>query len=651
MLEKPTKMMNPDTTMEDLLNRTNNLTVLDEDGWEINEARGSEVNALCAMGRWCSNRPMSRSLLRTILGRVWGISDKEWTVKIKFTMTAASFLVFSFKSTKDLNRILAKNPWFLNNGILIMERFNGTPPNWEICLTKFPISGRILNLPACSITKGNLERLARFAGEVLEIQKIDIPKIVSKGFFTFKVLYDISKLICPGFLFPFEGQKIWLPYRYDRLPYMCFNCGFVGHDTRVCAEPMKFFEDGLGNQIPGYGSWLKIVEQKEPPLSHIKISTGNFSPMSPAPGFKEIPSSSSGMIHSSGNKGVNHKTEARTGVHSEAFPISGISLNMVGSRLSEKGKEKVIDDSHGLLMEVPLSMTVGNFADNSEHLKGANQGSSKRNGAWREESMADLVNSLTSAKFSHSRSQENSIKSPIIDSSNLMDMPINYDSNIEALIKMEGPTKRRKVPIPKDVTLNSLLTESGNWKIHEVGSWFHKDDIPWLIRKTLAMLYGDVLKFFKFGKRSAGGVKPAAASFSPFKADYNTGRMVVAEVTYIPGCLSVQLAEAAAIKLGIQLASTWFIQKARLGSDCQTIVKAINSNLRMHSDWGQVVMDINHLKSLFQDLSFVYFPRMCNQVANSLAKLSLKTQKSIVMTNVLPSCAAALLKAQVPSVV
>ncbi|KAF4367029.1 hypothetical protein G4B88_016741 [Cannabis sativa] len=86
----------------------------------------------------------------------------------------------------------------------------------------------------------------------------------------------------------------------------------------------------------------------------------------------------------------------------------------------------------------------------------------------------------------------------------------------------------------------------------------------------------------------------------------NTGRMVVAEVTYIPGCLSVQLAEAAAIKLGIQLASRWSIQKARLGSDCQTIVKAINSNLRVHTDWGQVVMDINHLKTLFQDLSSVF---------------------------------------------
>uniref|UniRef100_A0A803PF29 Uncharacterized protein n=1 Tax=Cannabis sativa TaxID=3483 RepID=A0A803PF29_CANSA len=38
--EMPNK---PDTTMEDLLARTSNLTVLDEDGWEINPNGGSEV--------------------------------------------------------------------------------------------------------------------------------------------------------------------------------------------------------------------------------------------------------------------------------------------------------------------------------------------------------------------------------------------------------------------------------------------------------------------------------------------------------------------------------------------------------------------------------------------------------------------------------
>ncbi|KAF4362114.1 hypothetical protein F8388_023966 [Cannabis sativa] len=160
--------------------------------------------------------------------------------------------------------------------------------------------------------------------------------MVSKGFFTFKVMYDISKPICPGFLFPFEGRKLWLPYRYDCLPYMCFNCGFVGHDTRVCAEPMKFVEDGLGNQLPGYGAWLKIDEKKDYLYSQIKNPSGVFSSNFPPPGFKEKPSSTSEVIHSGGGQGINPIPEFKTGVTMEASKILASFLTILGRRFWRK---------------------------------------------------------------------------------------------------------------------------------------------------------------------------------------------------------------------------------------------------------------------------------------------------------------------------
>ncbi|KAF4380847.1 hypothetical protein G4B88_009694 [Cannabis sativa] len=262
MMEKPEAQVQTDISMEEILTRTTNLTVLDDEGWEINDNGAKAVASLCAKGRLCSNRPMSRSLLKTILGRVWGINDKNWGVEIKCVVKKSSFLVFSFKSSQDLNRILIKNPWFFNNGILIMERLDEIPQDWSSVLTSFPLIGRILRLPTRSITQMNMERLAMFAGAIIEVQKADIAKIASKGFFTFKVWCDITKPLCPGFLFPSEGRKFWLLYRYDRLPFMCFKCGFMGHDTRVCAEPVKFFEDGSGNRIQGYGTWLKVDDNK-----------------------------------------------------------------------------------------------------------------------------------------------------------------------------------------------------------------------------------------------------------------------------------------------------------------------------------------------------------------------------------------------------
>ncbi|KAF4366447.1 hypothetical protein F8388_003685 [Cannabis sativa] len=468
MLKTPETMNQTDITMEDLLSRTSNLTVLDEDGWEINNEGGTEVNSLCAMGRWVSNRPMSRSLLRTILGRVWGISEKEWNVEIKFTSKEASFLVFTFKSSQDLNRIVIKNPWFLTNGTLILERLDGIPQIWENSLTKFPLSGRIFNLPPRSITKGNLERLAGFVGDVIE------------------------KIHSPYATTPTDGGKI------------------SGHSF----APIN----GLGKEI-----------------------------LVTSPGFSC--NSEIGMLN--------------------------------------KGKQKISNGNLGLDFDMEKPIAEGECSGKGINLIMVQEGHgrSKRNGSLREEGTINLLNDpKITSNLAPSYGQRNPTETISTISMNLTEVPINYDCNLEILKKTEGPSKRRKV-IPK--------------RTKNIG---------------------------------------------------NAGDLVVAEVKYIQGCMTVPMAEAAAIHLGVQLAVRWSINKAWVGSDCINLIQAAANNSFPPTDWGQLMKDIINGNNHFKELNFIFYPRVCNKVANSLARWSLMTQKSITMTKMLPSCAAALLIADVPSV-
>uniref|UniRef100_A0A803P9R9 Reverse transcriptase domain-containing protein n=1 Tax=Cannabis sativa TaxID=3483 RepID=A0A803P9R9_CANSA len=253
----------PEFTMDDLLDRTSNLRVEDEDGWEINEAQEMEMGKSCLMGRFCSNKTMTRTLIRTILGRVWGLSEVDWGVKIKKSTTEATFMVFSFKKEGDLYRIVNKSPWLSNNGILILQKLTKIPTKWEIELNRYPLTGRVLNLPTRSISAKNMRRLASMAGEVIEIQKEDVPKITLNGFFWFKVWVSIDKPLCPGFLFPNSGEKVWLPFRYERLPFMCFSCRIVGHDYKSCAKKQVNVIDGVGNSFPAYGAWLKFEDKPQ----------------------------------------------------------------------------------------------------------------------------------------------------------------------------------------------------------------------------------------------------------------------------------------------------------------------------------------------------------------------------------------------------
>uniref|UniRef100_A0A803P0U1 DUF4283 domain-containing protein n=1 Tax=Cannabis sativa TaxID=3483 RepID=A0A803P0U1_CANSA len=117
--------------MEELLDRTSKLTVTNEDDWEINEARVEDIGKSCLLGRLCTMKPFTRSLLKNILCQLWNLGDNDWDLKIKKISDKAMFLVLSFSKNNSLERILGRSTWVLNAGFLILDQMTGIPTEWE----------------------------------------------------------------------------------------------------------------------------------------------------------------------------------------------------------------------------------------------------------------------------------------------------------------------------------------------------------------------------------------------------------------------------------------------------------------------------------------------------------------------------------------
>uniref|UniRef100_A0A803PC24 Zinc knuckle CX2CX4HX4C domain-containing protein n=1 Tax=Cannabis sativa TaxID=3483 RepID=A0A803PC24_CANSA len=333
---------------------------------------------------------MSRPLLKTILGRVWGIADNNWGVEMKFSNNKSSFLVFSFKSAQDLNRILNKSPWFLNYGTLILERMENLPCDWEKELLRFPISGRVLHLPSRSLTQGNLARLANMA----------------------------------GFLFPSEGRKIWIPFRYDRLPFVCFNCGFLGHDTRVCAESPKMYDDGLGNWKPSYGPWLKFDEKRDAKIQpNVALDPSVKKAYNSVSLAKDLPPPPAVLVQGQGH-----------GVSSTLYSNSKnlIELNS-GLACIDSGRTSLIDKE------------MDGIKEKMQGISAAVNVNSKRRGFWREDSSNPQGTAAMDTEFGLNSLMGNESVDSFMNNINLMDVPITYEDKLGNENKVEGPLKRRRV--------------------------------------------------------------------------------------------------------------------------------------------------------------------------------------------------------------
>ena len=48
-----------------------------------------------------------------------------------------------------------------------------------------------------------------------------------------------------------EGDKVCIGFKYERLVWLCFKCGWIGHEARYCS-----FHDNHQHELP-YGEWLK----------------------------------------------------------------------------------------------------------------------------------------------------------------------------------------------------------------------------------------------------------------------------------------------------------------------------------------------------------------------------------------------------------
>ncbi|KAF4348211.1 hypothetical protein F8388_016325 [Cannabis sativa] len=97
------------------------------------------------------------------------------------------------------------------------------------------------------------------------------------------------------------------------------------------------------------------------------------------------------------------------------------------------------------------------------------------------------------------------------------------------------------------------------------------------------------------------------------------GALVTAATDYIPGCLSVLVAETLAIRLALKLAATRSMQNIFIASDSQSVITALKGQTRINTDW-----------------------------AHCLANWSRLVHVSDVWTSFLPDCAAASLKADLP---
>ena len=80
-----------------------------------------------------------------------------------------------------------------------------------------------------------VEKICNVLGQVFH--SADPIKIEGGNFIRIRVLMDVTLPLCRGQIISMEnGKTMWITFKYERLPKICYWCGHLEHDDRDCAS-------------------------------------------------------------------------------------------------------------------------------------------------------------------------------------------------------------------------------------------------------------------------------------------------------------------------------------------------------------------------------------------------------------------------------
>lgn len=217
----------------------------------VNWAEAGKSLKWAALLRLVSGKSIMKQSVESVLSRIWNISEPATFLKVE-----RSTLLVIFKSAADQHKVLDGGPWSVEGNAVLLQQ-------WESGMTEEDFHNNLINvwvqvrrLPFEFRCYKYAKDIVKFAGEVVEnISTDDQNEEVFCGqFVRIKIRLDVSKPILPGlFLRREDRNPVWIAFKYEKLPIMCFKCGLIGHDFKMC-KVSQHKKDNL------FGNWMKAED-------------------------------------------------------------------------------------------------------------------------------------------------------------------------------------------------------------------------------------------------------------------------------------------------------------------------------------------------------------------------------------------------------
>nr|XP_023920447.1 uncharacterized protein At4g02000-like [Quercus suber] len=214
--------------MEDLSKQWTKLSLLDREGDKITLGKNRGSNEHIIAAKFLTRRTLNVEAV----GRTF---KPQWRALNGFTIKNMGnhILLFVFGNQEDVHRVLLSKPWTLDKHLVVVQKYERNTPLQDVSFNKTSLWVQVFDIPVRYMTKEVAEDICSSVGEVC-LSKIH-PTEVGGSFVRVRVRVDVTQPLCRGRVVDLEeGDRVWVSFKYERLPILCYLCGRLDHDERDC---------------------------------------------------------------------------------------------------------------------------------------------------------------------------------------------------------------------------------------------------------------------------------------------------------------------------------------------------------------------------------------------------------------------------------
>ena len=215
--------------MDDLAQSWNRLSLSDREGLGCCLLDGDNIETFSIAAKFLTKRAINMEIIAKTFTLLWRARDG-----FKMQSFGDHKILFTFEKKKDVERILDGEPWSFDKHLVVMNRYENESSLQDIKFEKTKLWVQIHGILIKYMTTEVAKKIGSVLGEVFEL--ID-PKIFDGGhFIRIQASIDLSMPLCRGRLISIQegGKQVWISFKYETLPNLCYWCERLTHDDRDC---------------------------------------------------------------------------------------------------------------------------------------------------------------------------------------------------------------------------------------------------------------------------------------------------------------------------------------------------------------------------------------------------------------------------------